>query len=88
MPANFSPKPKKNLCGSLIRQARLRQKPPLTQDQLSGRLAAHGLILDRTAIAKIECGQRSVYDYELAAIALVLKLDISTMVIPSGNSIK
>ncbi len=48
----------------------------MTQDQLSGRLAAKGVILDRVAITKIECGNRCVFDYELGALADILKVDL------------
>jgi hypothetical protein len=48
----------------------------MTQDQLSGRLAARGFSLDRVAITKIECGQRCVFDFELRIIAEVLKVDV------------
>jgi len=56
--------------------ARLAFNPPLTQDQLSGRLAAKGLALDRVAITKIECGQRCVFDFEVPVLAEVLKVDV------------
>lgn len=59
-----------------MRQARLAFDPPLTQDQLSGRLAAKGISLDRVAITKIEAGQRCVFDFELPVIADVLKVDV------------
>lgn len=59
-----------------MRSARMALNPPLTQDQLSGRLAAKGITLDRVAITKIECGYRSVYDFEIVAIADVLKVEI------------
>ena len=49
--------------------------PPITQDQLSGRLAAFGVTVDRTALTKIEKGVRGIYDYELAAFALALRVD-------------
>lgn len=66
----------RNIVGVKLRQARLAFQPPLTQDQLSGRLAAKGTALDRVAITKIECGQRCVFDYELPALAEVLKVDL------------
>jgi hypothetical protein len=59
-----------------MRKARLAFEPPLTQDQLSGRLAAKGVTLDRVAITKIECGTRCVFDFELTAIAEALKVDL------------
>ena len=59
-----------------MRQARLAFDPHLTQDQLSGRLAAKGASLDRVAITKIESGLRCVFDFELPVLAEVLKVDV------------
>lgn len=67
----------KNIVGERIRHARLAFIPPLTQDQLSGKLAAIGIQLDRIAITKIECGYRRVYDFELPALASALKVDLN-----------
>lgn len=66
----------KNTIGVRMRQARLAFEPPMTQDQLAGRLAGKGITLDRVAITKIECGQRCVFDFELPLIAKVLKVDV------------
>lgn len=63
--------------GSRIRVARLQSSDRLTQDQLSGRLAAKEVSIDRAAIAKIESGKRCVYDNEVVAFAQVLKVDPS-----------
>lgn len=67
---------RRNIIGERLREARQLFKPPLTQDQLSGRLAAEGTQLDRVAIAKIESGLRSAFDFEVRALALVLKVDV------------
>lgn len=74
----------KNVSGLRLREARERTQPPLTQDQLSGKVAALGIILDRTAIAKIENGQRCVYDYELRALAEALNVDANWLL--GGNT--
>lgn len=66
----------RNVVGARIRKARLAFNPPLTQDQLSGRLAAKGGTPDRVAITKIECGQRCVFDFELPLLAEVLRVDV------------
>ena len=68
--------PKRNIIGARIREARLAFKPPLTQDQLSGRLAAFGVPIDRVAIAKVESGLRSAFAFEVRAFAMVLKIDV------------
>lgn len=67
----------RNVVGPNVRRARLAFDPPLTQDQLSGRLAAKRLLLDRVAITKIESGQRCVFDFEIGTLAEVLKVDVS-----------
>lgn len=61
-----------NIVGERVKQARLKHKPPLTQDQLSGRLSVIGVPIDRAGISKIEIGLRSVLDYEVKAFARVL----------------
>jgi hypothetical protein len=66
----------RNGVAARVREARLAFDPPLTQDQLAGRLAAKGGALDRVAITKIECGQRCVFDFELPLLAEVLKVDV------------
>lgn len=64
----------RNLIGARIRQARLRCLPPVSQDDLAGRLAARGVHLDRSAISRIESRSRYVMDYEVFAIARCLKV--------------
>jgi hypothetical protein len=66
---------KRNIIGRRVKDARLRFHPPLTQDQLSGRLATRGVQLDRVAIAKIETGIRCAFDFEVRGLASVLKVD-------------
>ena len=63
---------KKNIAGPRVRDARFKHKPPLTQDELSARLARIGVAIDRASISKIENGARRVCDFELQAIAKVL----------------
>ncbi len=67
---------RKNIVGPSIREARKAYHGGLTQDQLSGRLAALRVSIDRAGIAKIELGMRHVYDFELAALARALKVDV------------
>jgi len=69
----------KNICGSRVREARLKAKPPISQDDLAGRLAAQGILLDRTAISRIESHTRFLMDYEIKAIAKCLKVPLSLL---------
>ena len=57
--------------------ARLECQPPVSQDDLAGRLAAKGISLDRSAISRIESQTRYVMDYEVAAIAKCLKVSVA-----------
>jgi|SRR6185503_10515980 len=67
---------RRNIVGERVKHARQQFDPPLTQDQLSGKLAAEDVQLDRVAIAKIESGMRSVFDFEVRALASVLRVDV------------
>jgi HTH-type transcriptional regulator, cell division transcriptional repressor len=67
----------RNQIGSRIRQARLKCSPPVSQDDLAGRLAAKGILLDRSAISRIETHSRYLMDYEIVAIAKSLKISVS-----------
>ena len=66
----------RNLIGARIREARLRSKPPVSQDNLAGKLAAKGIVLDQTAISRIENQTRYLMDYEVEAVARCLKVSV------------
>ena len=68
---------RRNIIGGRVRQARLKLNPPVSQDDLAGRLAAQGILIDRSAISRIENQTRYVMDYEAAAIARALKTSIA-----------
>jgi len=68
---------KRNLVGRRIRQARLRCNPPVSQEDLAGRLAAKNIIMDQTAISRIENQTRYLMDYEAAAIARSLRVSVA-----------
>lgn len=67
----------RNLIGGRVRTARLRSTPPVSQEDLAGKLAAQGILLDRTAVSRIENQDRYVMDYEAAALAKVLKVSVA-----------
>lgn len=68
---------KRNTIGDRVRQARLRAKPPISQDDLAGKLAAQGVLLDRSAISRIENQDHYVVDYEAVALARCLKVSVA-----------
>lgn len=69
-----TPSDKNNIIGERLKTYRKQNK--ITQEDLSARLQLRGFTLDRTAISKIERGERFVPDYEVVAIAKSLKVDV------------
>lgn len=67
---------KRNISGRRIAEARIVAKPPITQEELSARLALLGVQMDRAAVAKIENNLRRILDYELKAIAVALDVEV------------
>jgi transcriptional regulator with XRE-family HTH domain len=64
-----------NIVAKRVRKARADRA--LSQDALSGRLAARGVAIDRAGIAKIETGRRYVSDYEVRALAQALGVSVT-----------
>ena len=62
----------RNIIGRRVREARLRMTPAVSQEDLAGR----GILLDRSAVSRIEGQERYVMDYEAAAIARALKVSV------------
>lgn len=63
--------------GKNIRE--LREKKYLTQEQLSARLQTMGCDITRSALAKMEVGQRHIYLDELKLIKDILGTDYSNL---------
>lgn len=63
--------------GKCIRFVRMQQK--LSQEQLAAKAQLLGCDLTRSALAKIECGQRSIYPDELKALHLALNVSYDTL---------
>lgn len=66
----------RNVVGKRIREARLKAKPTISQDDLVGRLAVRGIVMDQSAISRIERHARYLMDYEIAAIAKSLRVSV------------
>ena len=69
----------KNAIGPTIRKLRLSQRTRVTQEDLAGRLAVSGISIDRSAIARIEKGERHVLDIEALAIAKAFRVPIEQL---------
>lgn len=59
----------------------LRRKKGLTQEQLAAKMQVAGCDMTRSALAKIEVGQRCLYPDELKAIKLVLNIAYEELLI-------
>jgi len=57
----------------------LAQRKVVSQQDLAGRLAALGIRMERSGIAKIEKGRRYVLDYEALAIAKAFRVPIERL---------
>lgn len=53
----------------------LREKAGLTQEQLAAKLQTHGCDITRSALAKIEVGQRHLYPDEIMLLHEILRAD-------------
>lgn len=68
----------KNICGSTIKDLRLSLK--LTQEQLGARMQVQGISWNQKVVSAVELQQRSIYDYELKALAIALGTSVNTLV--------
>ena len=58
---------------------KLRENAKLTQDQLAAMLQLNGCDLTRSAVAKIEVGQRHLYPDEIILIKKILNTDFESI---------
>lgn len=65
------------MIGKRVQKARLTHYPVLSQDDLAGRIARHGVWLDRSAISRIENHTRYVMDFEVQALAKALNVPVA-----------
>jgi transcriptional regulator with XRE-family HTH domain len=76
MVRSTEPQGERNIVGRRIREARMRSKPQVSQEDLAARLAVRGIYFDRSALSRMEAQKRFVRDYEIAAIAECLGVRI------------
>lgn len=67
----------RNILGPTIKF--YRKKMGLTQEYLIARLNIQGIDIDRPMLSKIENQTRELYDYEIYAIAKVLKVEFNDL---------
>ena len=63
---------RRNLCGKKVALLRQRMVPKVSQRAFADMLQLAGLDLDKTAVQRMESGQRFVTDVELKTLAGVL----------------
>lgn len=68
---------KKNIAGSLIKEAR--EKKEMTKTELSKKLELKGVCINRDELLLIEKNQLLVKDFELAAISEILDIDLNNL---------
>lgn len=61
-----------NICGERVRLGRALQKPPLTQEDLAGKINLMGYEITPLVISRIERNQRHVCDAELRLLSKAL----------------
>jgi transcriptional regulator with XRE-family HTH domain len=73
----------KNIIGPHLKAARVNSR--YTQQELSNKLEIMAVYIDRASISKIERQKRIVTDYELVALAKVLKVSINWLLEHTHN---
>jgi len=64
----------KNIVGKRVQEARLKFRPPLSQEALAVRLELDGWKISRGSLTIIEAGIRQVTDIEIMVLARTLKV--------------
>lgn len=67
----------RNIVGSIIKK--YREENHFTKIKLSQKLELLGIELDRFELYKIETGKKSVKDFELIALCVVLDIDLNDL---------
>jgi transcriptional regulator with XRE-family HTH domain len=66
-----------NIVGQRVRAARLALKPRVSQEDLSARLSSRfNVDISQGSLSKIESGQRQLRDFEIVALAKVLRVKV------------
>ena len=64
---------------------RLREKEGLTQENLAAKLQIEGCDITRSAVAKIEVGQRHIYPDELILLKKILRTEYDELLRITGG---
>jgi transcriptional regulator with XRE-family HTH domain len=69
----------KNAIGPTIRKLRYAARVPMSQEALVAKLQIRGVLLDRSALTRIESQDRLVRDVEIIALADALRVPIERL---------
>lgn len=75
-----------NLIGPILREKRLEKK--MSFETLSAKLLLLGVNIPVTCLHRIENNQRTVRDYEICAICVVLNIDVTDLLNPITEKFK
>ena len=64
----------RNLCGNKVSMLRKEMTPKVSQKKLSDMMQLKGLDMDKTAIKRIESGERYVTDIEIKALSEIFNV--------------
>ena len=75
-----------NVIGPILRENRLNKK--ISFETLSSKLLLLGVNIPVTSLHRIENNQRTVRDYEVCALSVVLDIDVSELLNPITKEFK
>lgn len=75
-----------NVIGPILREKRINRK--ISFETLSSKLLLLGVNIPVTSLHRIENNQRTVRDYEICAISVVLDIDVSELLNPITKEFK
>ena len=75
-----------NLIGPILREKRIEKK--ISFETLSSKLLLLGVNIPVTSLHRIENNQRTVRDYEICALSVVLNVDVNDLLDPITNTFK
>ena len=70
-----------NVIGPILRQKRIEKK--MSFETLSAKLLLLGVNIPVTSLHRIENNQRTVRDYEICALSVVLNIDVADLLNPT-----
>ncbi len=75
-----------NVIGSILREKRKEKK--ISLEALSSKLLLLGINIPVTSLHRIENNQRTVRDYEICALSVVLGIDVTDLLGPMTDKFK